>query len=443
MLKQCQLFQMAELMLGQKLYQYQESILEAGLQTSSWRMVNSSRQVGKSTTIALEAAINSLFYDNHLVVLISLADRKAVELLDMVRSLIASVGPNFYKEHVQKDSSEEIGLRCGSRIVSLGAGTEIGLKKARGYTADAIYVDEAAHIKYQDLLLEAVAPAAVRKGKVLLSSTPNGVGDLFHQLWIGDNNLWKIEIPWTACPGLTEERIEEAKVILAGKGKSFAQEYECSFENKAESIWNWTELQDITLEEWEEGNKGIRIAGFDPAQSRHSSAFVVLNKKGRRKEVIHLEDFRGLPYPDQAKKVMERVREYQVSKLVLDEGGIGKAVYDLLSPIQHKTKRVNFSKKFKNETAHSIKAEADMHNFYIREVPLSDQLKQDLFMFDSKRDEFPETKNGHGDFGCALFLAWSGAKRNYGEVDFKKMPSLRASQPCLADREKGISSWMQ
>ena len=424
---------MGELMLGRPLYSYQADILTAGLDSSSrWRLINSSRQVGKSTTIAIEAAIDSLYNDNYTVLLVSLTEKKAALLLDMVRKCIQALGEPFYKEQVRKDSYTELGLLNGSRVISLTQEPS----NARGYTANQVYIDEFAHLQWQDQLLEAVAPAAVRQGRVLISSTPNGVGNLFHQLWVTENQMWKKSIPWTECPDLSPQMMKIEKERLALEGSSFEQEYECSFERKAESIWNWTELQDITLQVWDEDNKGIRIAGLDPAQTKHSSAFVVLNKQGRKKEVIHLEDFRGLPYPEQAKRVIDRCREYGVSKLVLDDGGIGKAVYDLLAPIQYKTKRVNFTKKFKQETAHSIKAEADRHNFFIREVGLSDQLKQDLYMFNPEKGEFPETKQGHGDFGCALFLAWQGAKKAQGPVNWKNTPNLRAAQPCLADREK-------
>ena len=428
---------MGELMLGRPLYQYQADILVAGLDPSTrWRIINSSRQVGKSTTIAIEAAIDSLFNYNSTILLVSLTETKAALLLDMVRKSIQSLGDQFYKEQVLRDTYTELTFRNGSRIVSLTQEPN----NARGYTANQVYIDEMAHLKWQDQLLEAVAPAAIREGKVLISSTPNGVGNLFHQLWVSDNTLWKKSIPWTDCPDLSPEMMELERDRLVAEGSSFDQEYCCSFERKAQSIWNWTELSDITTSTWDEEKKGVRVLGWDPAQTRHSSAVCILQKRGKKVELIHLVDLKGLPYPEQADRVMQLCKEHQVSTVLLDEGGVGKAAYDLLAPIQSRVKRMNFTKKFKVQTAHSIKAEADRHNFTVREIPLSDQLKQDLYMFNPDSGTFPETKKGHGDFGCALFLAWSEIKTNRtsGFRPISNTSSIRASQPCLADRQ---SNW--
>jgi phage FluMu gp28-like protein len=427
--------EMAERMLDNPLYFYQKSILLAGMDPQvTWRLINASRQVGKSTTIAVEAAIDALYHKDYQILLVSLREEQAAQLLDHCRKSIRALGEPFYKEQVVKDSHTELKLQNGSRLISLTSNP----KNARGYTGNHIYLDEFAHLDRQGEWLDAITGTMVRKGKVTISSTPNGVGDAYHSLWTSSSDMWKQEIPWTSCPDLSEVKVMDLyqKLQLSGEAVgSFEQEFCCSFDSKVESIWSWAELQSLLLYEWDQKARGTRYLGWDPAQVTDRSAVVVIEKTKKGIEVVHLADLKGQPYPVQAQKVMELVRDLGVSKVYLDDGGIGKACYDLLLPIQHKVKRVNFSSKFKKMSAYQIKTKAEREGFKVRDVVDSQSLLKDLFLLRPDTNEvFTRSSSGHCDYAAALFLAWQGTKRRSEGLSNYPSSVMRATQPCLADR---------
>jgi len=67
--------------------------------------------------------------------------------------------------------------------------------------------------------------------KVLIASTPNGVGNLFHKLWEVSKEKgsgWgRLEVPWSNVPGKTKEWADQERMTLGDE--QFQQEYECKF----------------------------------------------------------------------------------------------------------------------------------------------------------------------------------------------------------------------
>jgi phage FluMu gp28-like protein len=67
----------------------------------------------------------------------------------------------------------------GSRIKSIPANRSTG----RGFAANRVYLDEFAYAEYADDIYQSVSPAVSQGGYLTIGSTPNGVGNLFHQLY--------------------------------------------------------------------------------------------------------------------------------------------------------------------------------------------------------------------------------------------------------------------
>lgn len=71
-----------------------------------------------------------------------------------------------------------MGFTNGSRIKSIPANRSTG----RGFAANRIYLDEFAYAEYADDIYQSVDPAVSQGGYITIGSTPNGIGNLFHQL---------------------------------------------------------------------------------------------------------------------------------------------------------------------------------------------------------------------------------------------------------------------
>jgi hypothetical protein len=98
-----------------------------------------------------------------------------------------------------------------------------------------LIVDEMAHIDVgiMEEFWAAVYPtiSSNDKAKVLIASTPNSVGNKFHDLWekshIPKSGWGYARVPWFDVPGKTEEWAAQQRIDLGDD--MFEQEYECKF----------------------------------------------------------------------------------------------------------------------------------------------------------------------------------------------------------------------
>lgn len=98
-----------------------------------------------------------------------------------------------------------------------------------------LLIDECAFIEPESILEDfwrSVFPTLSRskKSKVLIASTPNGTGNLFHKLYEGsergDNGFVTEKVPWYDIPG-RDEKWKQEQLAALGSVESFLQEYEC------------------------------------------------------------------------------------------------------------------------------------------------------------------------------------------------------------------------
>jgi very-short-patch-repair endonuclease len=100
---------------------------------------------------------------------------------------------------------------------------------------NCLVVDEAAHIEPHILeeFWSAVYPTISNDedARILMSSTPNGVGNLFHELWEKsqeDNSSWgSLKVYWHEIDGRDESWAKDKRRDLGDE--KFEQEYECKF----------------------------------------------------------------------------------------------------------------------------------------------------------------------------------------------------------------------
>ena len=127
--------------------------------------------------------------------------------------------------------------------------------------------------------------ALSRGGRLTVASTPKGKLNRFYDLWVGENNYEKYEIPWWECSDMTEEKIGEYRDELSTIPGMFEQEYECSFEAYAGALWSMAELEALTVSRVNRG--GITCLGYDPAFKHDKSAVVIVQLKNKKKSILN------------------------------------------------------------------------------------------------------------------------------------------------------------
>lgn len=161
------------------------------------------RQLGISWLCCGYALWLCLFQPGKLVLLFSMGQAEANELLRRITVLYERL-PEWLRDTAPalvKANTDTLEWANGSRIKSLPASQHAG----SGYTASLVILDEAAKLAFANKLFAALKPTIDAGGQLIVLSTANGIGNLFHLLWTratrGANAFTTIFLPWWSRPG--------------------------------------------------------------------------------------------------------------------------------------------------------------------------------------------------------------------------------------------------
>ncbi|HEU4322115.1 MAG TPA: terminase family protein [Roseiflexaceae bacterium] len=164
------------------------------------------RQLGISWVCCGYALWHCVFQPGKRVLLFSKNENDAKENLERVKKLFERL-PEWMLEMLPvlvTDNSEELVWSNGSKIESLPSSPDSG----RGRTGSLVILDEAAFQLWADRLYAALKPTIDGGGQLIVLSSANGVGNLFHLLWTravaGLNAYAAVFLPWWTRPGRDE-----------------------------------------------------------------------------------------------------------------------------------------------------------------------------------------------------------------------------------------------
>ena len=143
-------FKLADILLP-----YQRKFISSPQRKKIWI---SSRQIGKSFSIAFLMTMKVLQKDGTLGLCVSTGSRAASELLKKCKQMAEAVKVMTNGKITYTDNAESITFNTGSRILSLPSNPD-GI---RGYTARIVCIDEAAFVPFVDEIYQAIAPTLTR-----------------------------------------------------------------------------------------------------------------------------------------------------------------------------------------------------------------------------------------------------------------------------------------
>lgn len=228
------------------------------------KILNTSRQVGKSTVIGGIALHAGLFADESLTLVFGPTERQSKELFAKIARLylayleddddpVSFATPRDrmrravgYAREVRKMG---LTLPNGSRIEALPATAYT----ARGYTPDVIIVDEAAYCTNE--FYEGITPsqAVVSDYELVLASTPYGKRGFFYEEWEDGEDFERYEVPYHDCPRISDRFIHRER--SRSTPRKFRQEYLCSFEETEDQVFSHAVIENAFTDEaplWEE-----------------------------------------------------------------------------------------------------------------------------------------------------------------------------------------------
>ena len=214
-----------------KLYGAQKNML-LNMVNNRFSVNLASRQSGKSTLLTIFVLWMACFNEDHRAAIVANKESTAINIFKRVRMAYEQL-PNFVKPGVKDYGKTGMTLANDSSIVvSTTTATSI-----RGDSLTTLAIDEVAFIESHILeeFWSSVIPAVSsgKKTKVLLVSTPNGVGNKFYEIFSGAENgtlsSWKAaRIDWWDRPD-RDEQWKQDQIQLLGSEEKFLQEFGNTF----------------------------------------------------------------------------------------------------------------------------------------------------------------------------------------------------------------------
>lgn len=202
------------------------------------RILNISRQNGKSQCCAWSAAWHMIYQSPYFVICAAPTSRQALELSRKIREALVNAGCADYASG--DDAKLDFSLKNGSRCVVLSGSAD----SARGYSRpDAIYCDEASRCPDEEGLIEgALMPMLITSpdSRIVLMSTPWGRHNLFARIWLSDGD-------WVRVRQTAEENDRIDKDWLAEQKRTmieaiYLSEFCCEITDRESAVFKWDSL---------------------------------------------------------------------------------------------------------------------------------------------------------------------------------------------------------
>lgn len=180
------------------------------------------RQLGFSTAVAAFFYHDTIMNPGTTSVIIGYNREMTTELLGKIKLFYATT-PDELKPKVQYNSRFEISFpNIDSKIIVLPSTESVG----RGYTINNLLCTELAMWDKAEEKMTTLEASVPIDGRIVIESTPNGIGNKYHEMWVGDNGYTKKEYGWWWL--YTAEEIETIRRRMNDPRK-FAQEYGLQF----------------------------------------------------------------------------------------------------------------------------------------------------------------------------------------------------------------------
>ena len=319
-------------------FPFQDSALEDFVKYNQ-NIILKSRQMGITTLVAGYALWLMTFHSDKEILCLSITQETSKAIVTKVRFGNDNL-PSWLKVPAVEDNRLSLKLKNGSQIkAASSAGTS-----GRSSALSLLIVDEAAFIDGIEEIWLSAQYTLSTGGKAIILSTPNGVGNFFHKLWVeseqGLNNMNRIRLPWNLHPERDQKWRDEQTKLSGEKGA--AQECDCEFSTSGNTV------VDIPVLEWyskthvcepieKRGiDKGYWIFKYpEPGKSYMVSADVARGDSAdfSAAQILEIEtmeqvaEYKGkLPTKDYARALMTMATEYNNALLVIENANVGWAV---------------------------------------------------------------------------------------------------------------------
>lgn len=220
-------------------FEYQKRTL-SHFHRKRFNVILKPRQMGFTEITSAFIVWLILFHPDASVLCLSTKAETAKNVIRRVRTALKNIPKWLLISDISTDNKTSIELSNGSWVKSVAKSQDAGRSEA----LTLLVVDEAAHIEGFDEIWTGLKPTVSAGGRIIMLSTPNGVGNVYHKIYEdsrqGINDFNPIRVEWWEHP----EHISDLSIDpKTGKhtsswfrketkglsAREIAQEYECEF----------------------------------------------------------------------------------------------------------------------------------------------------------------------------------------------------------------------
>ena len=311
------------------LYPYQEKMVNH-FEKNRFSIVKACRQSGKSVTAIAYLLWYVLFHPTKKVGILANKGATAREMLGRLTLMLENV-PFFLQPGCKTLNKGSIEFSNKSSIVA----TSTSASSVRGLSLNCIMLDEFAFVNDAATFYTSTYPVITSGDdtKVIITSTPNGIGNQFYKMWqaaVTKVSEYKpFEIRWSDVPGRDEEW--KRQTIANTSELQFAQEFECDFLGSSDTLINAACLLSLTAYDPkeiindvryysapEEGKQYIMTVDVSKGRGQDYSTFTVIDANVapfKQVAVFRNNNISPLLYPD----IIVRVAKFYNDALVIIE----------------------------------------------------------------------------------------------------------------------------
>ena len=275
----CKVISLDKGLVSFKLYPYQKNMFKQ-FQENRFNVILACRQSGKSISACAYLLWFALFNSEKTIAILANKGATAREMLSRVTLMLENI-PFFLQPGSKALNKGSLEFSNNSRILaSATSGSSI-----RGLSVNLLYLDEFAFVERASEFYTSTYPvvSAGKDTKIIVTSTANGIGNMFYKIWEGaeqgTNEFKPFRVDWWDVPG-RDEKWKEATISNTSQ-LQFDQEFGNTFFGTGDTLINAETLMSLRATNPIKTLEGGDVLIYKETEKKHDYIMVVDVAKGR------------------------------------------------------------------------------------------------------------------------------------------------------------------
>ena len=345
------------------LYPFQEKVLHL-FRDNDYIITLKSRQLGISTLASAYALWLMIFHKDKNVLALATTQATARNLVSKTIFMYDQL-PKWLRLPSVEKNKLSLRLKNGSKIQAKSSNADA----ARSEAVSLLLIDEAAFIDNIDETFAAAQQTLATGGQCMALSTPNGIGNWFHQTWekaeASENSFLPVKLPWTVHPERDQTWRDQQDADLGPR--MAGQECDCDFLASGDTVFEpedmlfieSTYIKEAVERRGVDGNlwvwEGVDysksymvVADVARGDSQDYSAFHIFDIEN----CVQVAEYKGKLSPKDFGNVLVGIAsEYNDALLVVENANIGWATIEQV--MEREYKNLYYSSTSNMETVES------------------------------------------------------------------------------------------